>query len=73
MKYLLWLFIFCTACEEAPESTPGSTVDSNTINTGDSVPAILHIDNALADSSFTVALDSMGASIKAADTGDYKK
>ncbi len=73
MKQLLWLCLFFTACDEPQETQPGSTLDSNTVNTGDSVPAILHIDNALADSSYTVALDSMGASIKAADTGKYKR
>ena len=67
---LICLAIFLVAgCDAGQSKTqPMSTVDSNTIDTGDSTPAILHLDDARLDTSFTIALDSAVPSVSATDT-----
>ena len=70
-KFLVLFLIAGLGCADAEPEKPASTVDSNTIVTGDSTPAILHLDNASKDSSFSVALDSIGPTVDAADTLKY--
>ncbi len=71
MKIYLLLFAFITGCSHQPkkDAPSFSTVDSNVIDIGDSVTAILHIDTtAGSDTAFYVAMDSMGYTITAKDT-----
>lgn len=70
MYYCISLFFI--GCTEPVIKGPPSTVDSNIINDGDSIPAILHLDDARRDTSFTVALDSIGPTVDAADTSSLK-
>ncbi len=62
------LIILMIGCSDTETIQPASTVDSNTVVVGDSTPAILHLDDARKDSSFTVALDTMVPAITAEDT-----
>ena len=64
----LALILFAGCDEEQSKAQPMSTVDSNTIDNGDSTPAILHLDDARRDTLFTVALDSVAPSANATDT-----
>jgi hypothetical protein len=74
MKYFLILLIVCTGCDsEQQAAAPQSIVDSNTIESGDSTPAILYLDNFRKDTSVHVTLDSMGPSVDAADTVRVKQ
>ncbi len=68
MKMVILFLAACAGCTGSGPEKPVSTVDSNTIVTGDSIPAILHLDDAREDSSFSVALDSIGPTVDAADT-----
>ena len=72
-RYYLFLVVFFVGCTEPAPKQPGSIVDSNTINTGDSIPAILHLDDARRDTGFTIALDSIGPTVDAADTARLNK
>jgi len=65
-------FVIWGCTEPVAKAPSSSTIDSNTIATGDSTPAILYLDNLRDDSSFTVALDSMGPAVEAADTQRLK-
>ncbi|HYH14285.1 MAG TPA: hypothetical protein VD794_03640, partial [Flavisolibacter sp.] len=58
--------VSCTSSEGGEEATI-STVDSNTIGTTDTVPAILYLDNPQQDS-FPMAMDSVGPTIQPEDT-----
>jgi hypothetical protein len=64
----LGIFLFAGCDEGASKTQPMSTVDSNTIDNGDSTPAILHLDDARGDTLFTVALDSVPPSANLTDT-----
>lgn len=70
----LLLTFFGTACSNPTEAEgpASSTIDSNTVNQGDSIPAILHLDNAY-DTTFPVALDSLGPAVDAVDTSGTRK
>lgn len=74
--FLLFLAVGVgTACSDGPAETEGpesSTIDSNTVNQSDSIPAILHLDNA-DDTTFSVALDSLGPTVNAGDTSGPRK
>ena len=63
-------FVSCSSSEGSEEATI-STVDSNTISTADTVPAILYLDNPQQDS-FPMTLDSAGPTIEPKDT-QYRK
>ncbi len=67
---LLFAFaaLLFAACSNPEGAAPFSTLDSNTVNMGDSIPAILHPDDARQDTSFPVAMDSLGPAVDAADT-----
>ncbi len=75
-KGLIMLLLFlATACSDGAaeqEEPASSTIDSNTVNQGDSIPAILHLDNA-DDTTFAVALDSLGPTVDAVDTSRSRK
>lgn len=73
MKSVFAFLIVVAGCSEPQAPPPQSIVDSNTIDTGDSTPAILHLDNFSKDSSIEVALDSMGPTVDAADTAKIKE
>jgi uncharacterized lipoprotein len=62
------LIILIAGCSDTETTKPASTVDSNTVVVGDSIPAILHLDDARKDSNFTVALDTVVPAITARDT-----
>ena len=62
------LMTLFAGCADTEITGPPSTVDSNTVVVGDSTPAILHLDDARKDSSFTVALDTVVPAITAEDT-----
>ncbi|HZH95884.1 MAG TPA: hypothetical protein VEY06_08370 [Flavisolibacter sp.] len=64
----LGIFLFAGCDERSSKTEPMSTVDSNTIDNGDSTPAILHLDDARRDTLFTVALDSAAPSVNVTDT-----
>ena len=79
LRFATCLFLFLTflgtACsnETADTQAPAaSTIDSNTVNQGDSIPAILHLDNA-DDTTFPVALDSLGPTVDAVDTSGGRR
>jgi hypothetical protein len=74
MKYFLFFIVVCAGCEDRQQApAPQSIVDSNTIESGDSTPAILHLDNFSKDTSVQVTLDSMGPSVDAEDTVRMKQ
>ena len=67
---ILFSFINCTNTE-GEDHTTFSTIDSNTVESTDTLPHILYLDNTKLDS-FPMAMDSAGPTIEAADT-QYKK
>jgi hypothetical protein len=70
MRILLLLTALCyvgCASSGSEEDVSFSTVDSNTVEAADTVPAILHLDNPRLDS-FPVAMDSPGPTIQPEDT-----
>ncbi|HVG11783.1 MAG TPA: hypothetical protein VM843_02215 [Flavisolibacter sp.] len=71
----LFLALLGTGCSNGTAENEGpasSTIDSNTVNQGDSIPAILHLDNA-DDTTFSVALDSLGPTVDAVDTSGTRQ
>ena len=62
--------VACNDAEEAPE--PVSTVDSNLADPNDTLLPELYIDPNTDDTSFSVALDSVGQTILGNDT-NYQK
>ncbi|MBD0279188.1 MAG: hypothetical protein ICV51_06845 [Flavisolibacter sp.] len=71
---LLNLFLVSLfACNSHTEEPNLSTLDSNTVVSGDSIPPAIYLDNPEIDTSFPVAMDSAGATIRPEDTNYLKK
>jgi hypothetical protein len=65
--------ISCNEASTVDNSGPVSTVDSNTALPTDSNLPILHIDSASADTSFSIAMDSVVPDILAEDTNYHRR
>ena len=72
-RYLAGLLLLVAiSCNNNTAEEPLTTVDSNVAGMPDSIPPTLHLDSHRTDTSFPVAMDSMGATINPQDT-NYKK
>lgn len=67
------MLVGVVSCNSKSPKQNFSTVDSNVAGNPDSIPSTLYLDSSRGDSSFSVALDSAGPTIKPQDTNYSNK